>query len=304
VGRFGRLAAAVRRRARTVGVGVLLVGLACGFGWAFFRPKDPELDRASRDNPRAARLIESRLLARKGPVELIARTGRPRWYRWQNGTGRGWVADDPDGTFAVSHPGVGWLDLLTDPTTDRFRLRAQVRHDRSDPQGQVGVFVGHTIHPAPSGDVHFGIQMSFRAVWGGLGSIPGPDAPHPSAPAARLSPRFLVGEGKPHLDDTVGGTPGPRLDPLGERNGRWFDVEVVVTPDEVTARLDGQAMRLDVRRSIDQALALVRKGRHGGDPAVQSLRPEFVPRAGIGLLVEGGTAAFRNVSLEPLPSGP
>ncbi len=258
LGRAGRLARAVRGRPRTVGVGVLLVGLTCGLGWAYSRPKPPALEHESRDNPRAAVLIESLLRARNGPVTLIGQTGRPNWYRWQNGRGMGSVADEPDGTFTVSHPGVGWLDLLVDPTTERFRLRAQVRHDRSSSEGEVGVYVGHTVHPASSGDIHFGIQATLQAVSSGIGPIPAPAGLHPATNGSRVCPRFLVGEGSPRLEERCQGVPGPRLEPLGEHNGRWFNLELTVTPDGVTALLDGWPMILtpeSIRWSVDATLA-------------------------------------------------
>jgi serine/threonine-protein kinase len=291
--RFRRIWRPVRRHWR---VALLVVLAAAGVGGGMFMwLSGPKPDRASWDDPRAARLLEGQLW-RGGPVTLIGPTGRPKWYRWQNGTGRGWVSDEPDGTFTVTHPGVGLLELVADPTTDHYRLTAQVRHNRSNASdGEIGLFVGHTVHPWLPKDIHFFIQTTFDAVWGQIGAIPGPRQ-------ARLRPRFLVHEGLPDPDYSADGPTGPRLEPLGEQNNRWFSLEVTVTPEGVTARLDGQQMtitREEIHRSSEKAVATL-KVRHANDSAIQALRPAFVPRAGVGLMVARGSASLRNVVVEPM----
>src|SRR4051812_25105077 len=65
--------------------------------------------------------------------------------------------------------------------------------------------------------------------------------------AVRLFPHLYSDEvTRIYVDRRLGGTSGPRFKALGVHNKRWHDVEVIVTPEWVTARWNGQPFSINV----------------------------------------------------------
>jgi serine/threonine-protein kinase len=313
----GRVKRWVRTRSRLVAAAVLVtavVGVAITLSL-----RGPELDRASHADPSEAQRMDSEL--RIGhEVTLIGETGRPRYYRWQNGTGRGWVADKPDGTFSVSHPGIGLLELLPTLPIEHYRLSAEVRHDLSDKatdqRAAVGMFAGHVIYPKHGYHYHSLVQVAFNAVWGQHSNLLASVRPGLEENRLRLFPCLVVNDGDSSRDyypETF--VQGPKIDVLGERNTQWFHMEIVVSPAGVTVTqfypvgghtTDMLQMRLPADE-INQlfALSLTKAGSAAQERQrdFATTAPTFVQGGGLGIVVARGSASFRKVTVTPLKPG-
>src|SRR5262249_46476951 len=153
------------RGARRHGV-VLVASLAGGLAIllavvAFFHltrnrplPEDPDLP---------LRELESALTA-KEPIELVGPSGMPRWFRWQAGAGGGQVSTGSDGCCAVHSWTLSLLELLPDPLCEHYRLRVDVRHEKSDELGEVGIYFMHSKHPTALGPVDCFCQFAFNDI--------------------------------------------------------------------------------------------------------------------------------------------
>src|SRR5439155_26952148 len=86
---------------------------------------------------------------------LIGADGRPPRFTWKT-TGdirNAFIA--PDGTFSVHHPEHGLLELLPDPKLQRYRFKAEVRHDHGAAiEGAVGIYFCHSEHAAAEQAYH------------------------------------------------------------------------------------------------------------------------------------------------------
>ena len=115
-------------------------------------------------------------------------------------------------------------------------------------------------------------------------------------------PRLVSEEGKrPYIDRRLLGVTGPRFKPLGQSNGRWHDLEIIVTPETVTARWDGQTFAKatpDLQKDINRDL--ITYPPPPGAPLRAGFLPAFRPRGGLGLFVFLGSASFRAVTVNPL----
>jgi hypothetical protein len=244
------------------------------------------------------------------PVTVIGDKDWPKWYKWLKGQKRSKLSVEDDGTFTVLTDDTALIELLPDPKSARYRVTAQIRHDRSGRPGEVGLFVGHVVVPRKGKNLQFFTELSFNAVAGNpLPPLRRPDDQPPGGmdlvgtSAIRLHPEMLSDDGPgPNLGVGMPGAPGPRIKALGPNNGRWLDVDVQVTPDEITASVGGQPIALaaaDWKRKAEIGLDVLKK-KNGGDPVVQALRSVYSPRGGIGLILENGTASVRNVVVTPL----
>lgn len=291
-GWFRRAARALRRRGGAVLAGSLAV--CVGLTAAVLYPTDP--DRPRRD-------LEDEL-ARGRPVALVGEVGGPKWFEWRTGGGRGRTGAAPGG-FTVQTWDVGLLELLADPQTDRFRFAAQVRHEKSDRPGSVGLYVARRAYPGQQAHLQFFTRVVFNDVWGAADLAPENAlvAKRPSKPNVVRLGLHLHSEldAASCIDWPMGGPDGPKFEPAGEDRGGWHDVAVTVTPERVTAHWDGQAFGMTVdsiRQRIQSEIPRLRS-RYPDDPSIRIVQPGFDPRGGVGLFVMRGSASFRSVSVVP-----
>src|SRR5262249_5485183 len=165
-----------RRAAIVAAAAVILAAL---FAWSGPEPADGAIAD-----------IES-ALARGESVVLIGETGKPRWSRWciQDDTLQ---APVPRGReFSVQSWGCALLELVRDPQWPCYRLRAEVRHDESHQQGEVGLFLAHREHNTTRGIVHQMVRLSFNDI-------------QPGTPVA-LAPYFRGEDGSRPFDFRVEG---------------------------------------------------------------------------------------------------
>jgi serine/threonine-protein kinase len=265
-----------------------------------------EATTADRANPgRVIQQVQSDLALGR-TVTLIGKTGQPVWSQWRRGRSETFLADD--GTFSINSWSVSLLELLPDPRCESYRINAQVRHDRSDLIGQVGIYFALRGYPWGPGEFQFLSQVVFNDVRGDadrlsperLERIPEPirSRLRPQDNVVVLESRLVSDQGvQPSFDSRFGATGGPRFKPHGERNGLWHDLEVTVTPGRVTARWDGQAFSRtpsEIQKAVNLQLT------SSPIPLAGPFRPQFSPRGGLGLLLWKGSASFRSVTVTPL----
>jgi serine/threonine-protein kinase len=281
----------------------LVLALAAGAGLAAVGWLGLGLFRAG-DSSEALLVQIRRNLAAGKTVTLQGVAGTPGYRRWVVGQVGAKEADEE--TFTVSANLLALLELLPDPGRESYRLRAEVRHTRTNPGGCVGVYVAH--RPGrPAEPIHEFVAATFNDII---------DAGDEFDQLQREDPKMIG----PRPLNTVllaanqfagkGWEDGPRLSvpllapPLFRATGLqtpgWRSLAVEVTPS--TLRVFWAASPDPAGTiAVPQMLARV---RHNLDvtPVTgwQPLPPAFHPRGGLGLLVEGGVASFRNVLLEPL----
>jgi serine/threonine-protein kinase len=243
-------------------------------------------------------------LARGWPVTLIGETGGPIWSRWMFGRPAG-PLEPPDGqTLTIDTWSLSLLELLPDPGTDRYRFRVQVRHEKSELPGAVGLYFARRSYVGERGVIESFTQVAFNDVRGDkerLERIP---------PEHRLRTKLrdnsvqmihrLAADGLSGDAFMLGGVAGPWFKPHGELNGIWHDLEVTVTPELVTASWDGQPFSTNPVKIQEDLKILPSLIRPANSPVPQEFVPRFSPRGGLGLYLWKGSASFRAASVTPL----
>jgi tRNA A-37 threonylcarbamoyl transferase component Bud32 len=232
-------------------------------------------------------------LARGEKVVLIGQRGGPRWFAWRVGQDEGNLADAPDGAFVVGNQNCALLELLPDPGIDRFVLEAEVRQDRGETNGQVGLYFGHSAQPENGGTTHFFCGASFAEIAKVKGVFmgqlyrywhPGQQFKNPAPSAVQLP----------------GGTRS--FDPQPNPPRVFRKLRVTVTPDWIQLCWSDDPLRKWSRQNVDYFAQEGFKGP-GCWPRPPRI-PQFAPREGLGLYVFRAAASFKNVTIGPLgPDG-
>jgi serine/threonine-protein kinase len=299
--------------ARKHPVGVLLgVLILCGSVLLHVLGRERPVHQTDPDLP--VKEIE-RTLAQGQPVTLVRETGRPAWFRWCVGEERTQVSVAGDGTFAVHSWTLCLLELVRDPQQDRYRIRAEVRHENSDTHGpNVGIYLAHRAYPGARGDIHLLTQLGYNDVRNRLElyeQLPPnrrPKTPPRNVSLVDLFPHLhYAGKGGTQWDDAIAGVSGARFKPAGVGGGPWRQLEVTVTPEGLRATWDGQLVGdLPVPTIVDRLGAALAKRRQWSpdDPFVSQIPSDFPLRGSLGLYVYRGSARFRSVRIEPLTGAP
>jgi serine/threonine-protein kinase len=300
----GWLASLVKRARRNpfrIFIPLLAVLVVIAVSWQF-RREDPD---------RALRAIEQDLqLGRE--VTLISETGGPQWSHWSAGQSAAQSSIEPDGTFRVHTWTLGLLDLLADPQHQRYRLRAEIRHDRRGDYvvAEAGLYVMHHSQDLGGAALHSFYLIVFDDIrdideaFQGVRKGPAPVKGNP----VRMHPQIYSEPGQPTACDiSLPGLDKRLFQPAGFRGGPWRQLTVEVTPDSVRVfwqdTLVGEGDRNQAMADARAALAKYRTQR-AGSVAERATDPQFEPRGSLGLYVLNGSASFRNVRVEPLADEP
>jgi serine/threonine-protein kinase len=289
--RWRRLGRAVRRHPRVVrdvavaallGGGILLA--------AYYRSPEARIRTVERE------------LARGRPQTLIGEKGGPGWFRVVTEAKRAQAGAGSDGFFLVDAWSRTLVELVRDPQRDRFRLRAEVRHNKGDLQAEIGIYVAHRPYAVPAGELHHWMALFFYENRDDKKEFPAAaENPPPGNPAWVAPFVFADRPGKPFE---------ARL-PAGERlyfqpelgNGVWRALMLEVTPQGVRGFWEGREIGLlaagDYVAATTTSRDVWRKDPQLA-PFVEGFEPVFAPRGSLGLYVLQGSASFRNVVVEPL----
>jgi serine/threonine-protein kinase len=243
------------------------------------RKPTPEPDQAA-----VLAEIQKEIAAGK-PVTLIGPTGKPRWFDVV--VGRDQVkpyVSDVDQTFTIDNSEFVLVELP--PTNrDRYRVSAEVRQLTSGSKGDFGLYAGRHWLPHETG----GEVDCFATLWFDDADGRGPGGFWTTAvrPHQRIAGMGTVSGG---LELAHGEY---RPDPPAPGSG-WHLLTVDVDPQGAGWTFDGRAAgRTSFQLPGRQRTMFKKTARlaEGADPA-------FSPAGGYGLIVAGGSASFRNVTVQ------
>jgi hypothetical protein len=210
---------------------------------------------------------------------LIAAGGPPvQDFRWVAGAPASSVAQAADGTFTLRSPDVGMVELLALPPWTSYRLEADVRQDAGS-GFPLGIYAARSPHAGSRESPN-----CFLAV--GVAGRQG---------AAKAE--FLLGWYGEAGTRGMGGSnlgrrdlPPAEAGPAGQ--GSWHRIAIEVTPDGIAGFVDGDCIARHTLAELQHRCeAFVKES--GSTP------PRVNPAGGVGLVVSGGTASFRNVTISP-----
>lgn len=258
-------------------------------------------------NPNRAIEQAERELARGHAVTLIGKTGGPKWSQWRSNKAQGQQVLGDDQTWTISSWDRAIVELLPDPQSESYRINAQVRHDKSDIPGEVGLYFARKMLPFQPSSYEFFTQLTFNDKRSVMGEVikrnPGVfrESPTSKDNVVRLVPHLIANvpgalSGDRRLPDFV----GPYFKPNENGDGVWKDLEIVVTPTKITAGWNGQTFSMtpaEVQKKIDLEMT-DHPNLDGSTP--RGFIPKFELRGGLGLYVWKGSASFRSVTVTPL----
>jgi len=223
-------------------------------------------------------------------VELIDGQGQPVWHRWRLNR-KAAISSIHAGAFTIRSEDCSLLELVKDPRMESFRLRAQVRHERGDVQAQAGLYVLGASTEAPSGQhsdsvVHSFVELSFNETT---------FLNAPKKNPVRFRPRLLMVPGP--MDVKLGGFSPRLVQPAGLNGGDWNALRIDVSPSKLTALWNGISIG---EHSSQQTEADIQQSLRRNSDSLAAFNFPLSPRQGVGLIVNRGTASFRNVVIEPL----
>jgi serine/threonine-protein kinase len=303
-GLLGRVVRALRRHPRlTAGAaGLLLVGVVLLPALLYiFSPE------------RQAEAIE-RELARGNPVVLIGETGGPRWYQWRQGEERSKALVNQEGTFYVQSWAYALLELMRDPQLTSYRLRAEIRHERSRSPAWVGVYVEHQGRMTSRGGAHLFTHLTYDDVTDpfelynmhrAAGHLPPNQKPPTATVVARFGPDLLPAA--PQDEELVfhgRGHESRPFKPHGSATPEWRRLEVRVTPAGVSGSFDGEELgpltpgQLTAQIEEEQARAM-KVAEFPASVYAKEVPLTYFIRGSLGLYILRSEASIRNVVIEP-----
>jgi serine/threonine-protein kinase len=263
-----------------------------------------------RDPERPRRVIESEL-ARGRSQTLIGETGPPAWSNWCMGKETSVASTSRNEPFSIHTSNLALLALVRDPRCNRFKLRAEVRHERTEIAGEVGIFVAHQLYASQRGPVHCFIPLAFNDI-NDEGQRPEPLPPNVrwmrQKNRVSLQPRLFWEESRWAEWEYRFSGPGPELfrasRALGEAT-KWYPLTLNVDPERVQGFWKdtsvGELSPSEFVAEARQALDTKRKSEPE-ESRFLGFEPAFLPRGALGLYVMYGSASFRRVVIEPLDS--
>src|SRR5262249_38322443 len=137
--------------------------------------------------------------------------------------------------FLYQHQDIGLLELLPDPQMERYRLRAEVRHEPGqDPtNGEVGIYFAHSQRATTQDAEHCYCRVAFNDL-ADLFTLPTPHGRRlVRGNRLRLVAQRHPLEGLAFNSVIIGDISRFEPAPAVERPGPWRKIAVEVTPEEV-----------------------------------------------------------------------
>jgi tRNA A-37 threonylcarbamoyl transferase component Bud32 len=246
-----------------------------------------------RTDPERPRREAKAALARQLPAGFLGSERLPGPFRWVRGGDRQFEANRESCVtfFARS---ISLLEFVDDPMCSHYRVEADLRHDDTAGQGDVGLFVGFRRHSVNGEARSYFYSMSF-AVHGQLTSR-GPNQPS---------------QGVLHLHIWYGtdADESPRLKLRGMHSfalipgpPRWHHVAVEVSPKGIKTYWrddDGNEQLVDDVPADELTTFPATLLR--AQPLLAETPPGFAARGGVGIFARRSTVSFKNFTVTPLP---
>ncbi|QJW96980.1 serine/threonine-protein kinase [Frigoriglobus tundricola] len=283
-----------RHRLAVTATAMILLAGAFALGAAYWPPKE-----APKVDPLVA--LEKELDA-GGEVNLLGADGRPRRPRWVIDEAQVTASETRDGTIALQTHGLAFLELLSDPRRDRYRVTAHLRHLHANPHGGcVGMYVGGTSVAAPDGgEIYPAVLAQFWESYS-LEEFRNPLAK--AAHGVRLitaTAHAPVGHMASLESASICWT--MKFVPRDNAMPPWRVVTFDVTPEGVALfwSAEGDPPQL-VGRISPKEIADERRR----DPVLlaggASPGPEWAPRRPLGIWLDDSAVSIKNVTIRSLP---
>lgn len=236
-------------------------------------------------------------------VMPIAQAGKPKWFRVITNDADAKISLAPDGTFRVTTEKIALVEILPDPHLERFRYRAEIRHDDwfGLAAGEVGIYFLHSQHDLPDGEkAHFYGVLGFNDQMHYYDTLKTrfPNLAPQGNPVKMALRRCKEPEETPAAPIVASGLDDEFAPMAGKKIvGPWRKVVAEVTPE--TIRIGWAANLLPGELSRDKLMKITRSLINKPAPLI-GVHPGFSPRGGLGLYVCRGAASFRLVVVEPL----
>jgi serine/threonine-protein kinase len=279
-----------RRHATMTGVGAgVALAITAVVLFATLRLSSDELDAQQLQDARQQNV--ERLRAGQ-PVEYIGTTAGRDVSVWLTHDPTAKKVQAKDGSFAIQCWWHGLLELQPDPRQERYRFRAEVRHDEGTNDSYVGIFFLRQEHPDPNGLEQCYCLLAFNDVYC--------DAPTRKNPIRIATQLESESRPSPHPSDLSTPLFTPALNARGIMP--WRRLMVQVEPGIV--RFYWEDMLHPVKEISTDRLKKVARWAMLPEAGPWRIVPAFAPRGGLGLYVSRSSASFRNVVVEPLATSP
>jgi Protein kinase domain len=243
-------------------------------------------------------------LASTGQATIIPEAGAPRWH--------GLAIDNPvdvsvnhEGHWALDAWKLGLVELMRDVPVGSYKIRAEIRHVKSDRFGQVGLFVGHRSKSADTKALHFFCNLVYNDVVDSSANGQLPDRSAGNLAYLKYRLAFDAGRKEPTDIQRDWTKPIPFL-PGGVRGLEWRTLEIEVRPYQLVGRFGRDTMEpLAIEDADKKFMAEWLKLRKNAPPADGVLDDpkdlRFTSDGSFGLVVYRGSVAVKNVSITRIP---
>jgi serine/threonine protein kinase len=314
---------AAARQRRRIAAGLVVALLVAGaFGLARILAPVPPARSGPESDPSERMRQELDAIRRKlavgEQVTLVGSDDMPRWFNWRMAASTLGPAPDVKGSCYFQTQTMSLLDLLPEPGIPRYQLSAEIRHmagngpiqDAQDGSDQVGLYFGAA--DGRAGNLRF--HTLFAATFKDYQPQLPPPGIRPMQRQAEFGSLLLV-ERSEWLPGLFPRNEGIRpFEPVTLRPGKWRQLVIDVSPEEVLVRWRNDKEELEPFDRIDQqpggwtgaeAQALYAGLKTGLAAAARPAVPAVAvapwrPEGGaIGILARQSTVAFRNVVIDP-----
>ena len=264
------------------------------------------LGSESADSPTERAALE-RSLARGCPVTLVGATGAPGYYRlmgYKPEFTRAGVG--PDGLFRVEGHYGSKVELVPEVKWQRYTLRAEVRHERSERHAlpSVGLYIGRQTFECPAGVGHAGLNVLYNDIWT-RGAVVPSSAPGPVDASGQFGMIAEVVVPSKRLSPTPGTWAGPAglFPPAGPDKPVWRTLVVSVRPGGADARFADLPAAVMTAEDFRGGFREVRHEmtKRPEFLFLNTFAPTFRPDGGLGLVAHQGRIAVRSIVISPLP---
>jgi hypothetical protein len=303
------VARVARKRWRVAAVAAAIPVLVAGITLAILRPVNDKPPAGEFDWQAQAR----KSLQAGKTVVLVDKDGNPApGFRFVAGAGAT-AEREPGGWWAIRAPGAAMIEFLDDPGVDEFVLAGEFRESVPGRYPEAGLYMARqAVAAAGDGDWQYRLEFVYREHPGNL-APPGVPPPPPPPPGPKTQKGVLIEKreiGAPRAQRVVrfhaSRFDGPGDNPEGgrswkieadrlEEGGPWRKLAIRARGDAFAVGWDEEPDFAVPNLRPDQVTKLQNRGgiEWSGPPL------HFTARGGLGVSVEGGSAAVRNLTITP-----
>jgi hypothetical protein len=214
----------------------------------------------------------------------------PHWSQWR--TVGGGVLPEEGGGFRLQSHEPCLMELMPEVPADHYRFRAQVRHDETKHRGMAGIFFGLT-----GRDDHDGEILGFCTLI--FNDCEVLHRPQPLAPGNELLLKVDFVRKFPTIAKRGQAanaliTYPPACQPPGKNP--WHQLAVEISPSMVVLFWDGSKVGELPQEALNNEI----RDQFASEPKLRAVDLSFAPHGGVGLFIEGGIAAFKEVHINRL----